>query len=266
MKIFISADIEGVTGVTTWEETDLKKPESSTACAQMTAEVAAACEGALQAGATDLWVKDAHDTGTNLIASRLPREARLSRAWGPSPFIMLEELDDTFQGIVLIGYHSRAGANTSPLAHTLTGNIDTLRVNDRDASEFLLSTYIAAMLKVPVCFVSGDKGLCDEATQLNPRIETVAVKEGIGSSTVSIHPDVAVDRIRAGVAKALKGNREQYLVPLPEHFSVEIRYRHHFRAYRYSFYPGAKKKDARTITFDTDNFYEVMRMFLFVVQ
>ena len=78
MKIYISADIEGVTGVTHWDETDLGKGESSLFREQMTAEVVAACEGALQAGATEIWVKDAHDSARNIIASRLPHEASSS--------------------------------------------------------------------------------------------------------------------------------------------------------------------------------------------
>jgi len=79
MKIFISADIEGITGVTDWDETELKG-YSAAACAQMTAEVAAACEGAIQAGASEVWVKDSHDTGRNINAAGLPEQARLERA------------------------------------------------------------------------------------------------------------------------------------------------------------------------------------------
>ncbi len=65
MKVYISADIEGVTGVTTWDEAELHKPDHGIAQEQMTAEVRAACEGALNAGATEIWVKDAHDSGRN---------------------------------------------------------------------------------------------------------------------------------------------------------------------------------------------------------
>ncbi len=192
MKVYISADIEGITGVTHWDETNIQKDESETSREQMTAEVSAACEGALQAGATEIWVKDAHWTGRNINHAKLPQEARLVRGWGPHPLMMVQELDGSFQGAAFIGYHSRAGANTSPLAHTITGKYASIKINDLYASEFLIHSYAAAFLKVPSLFVSGDKGICDEAVQLIPGIETVAVKEGIGDFD-SEHPSQACD-------------------------------------------------------------------------
>ena len=263
MKIYISADIEGVTGVTHWDETDLGKAESSNFREQMTAEVAAACEGALEAGATEIWVKDAHDSARNIIASKLPHEARLIRGWSGHPFIMVQELDDSFQGLVLIGYHSRGGAGTSPLAHTMTGNITRMSINEQPASEFLIHTYAAAYVKVPVVFVSGDKGLCAEIAQFNPHIGTLAVKEGIGNSTVSIHPDLAAARIREGVSTALKGDLSLCRVKLPAHFSVEIQFRRAYDAYHFGFFPGAMQKDDVTVRFESDSYYEVMRFLLF---
>lgn len=264
MKIYISADIEGVTGVTHWDETDLAKDDSKTPREQMTAEVVAACAGAIQAGAAEIWIKDAHDSARNIIAARLPQEARLIRGWSGHPFMMLQELDRTFQAVVLIGYHARAGAGASPLAHTMTGDIARITLNDRYASEFLIHTYAAAFLQVPVVFVSGDKGLCDEVTQLNPHIGTVAVKEGVGNSTVNIHPDLAVARIREGVARALAGDRTQCLAPLPAHFSAAVQYRDHAKAYRNGFFPGARQTDPFTVQFDSASYYEVLRFLLFV--
>jgi D-amino peptidase len=263
MKIFISADIEGVTGTTHWDETELDKAEYASAREQMTAEVAAACEGALQAGATEIWVKDAHDSARNLIASKLPHEARLVRGWAPDPLMMMQELDETFQAAALIGYHSRAGANTSPLSHTMTGAWVRISVNGCDVSEFLLNTYTAAMLKVPVVFVSGDKGLCAEVAGLNPAIGTVAVKEGIGNSTINIHPELATNLIRSGVAKALKSDRSKCQMRLPEHFAVDIQFKDHTKAHVYSFYPGAKLKDPVTVHFEHAVYYEVLRFLFF---
>jgi D-amino peptidase len=263
MKVFISADIEGITGVTHWDETDLGKADSANAREQMTAEVVAACEGALEAGATEIWIKDAHDSGRNIIASKLPQETRLIRGWAPHPLMMMQELDETFQAAALIGYHSRAGSNTSPLAHTMTGAIVRVTVNGRDASEFLLNTYTAAMLKVPIVFVSGDKGLCEEVAGLNPAIGIVAVKEGIGNSTVSIHPELSIGRIKEGMTKALKGDLSKYRVALPDHFSVDIQYKDHTKAYLYSFYPGAKLKDPVTVHFENENYFDVLRFIFF---
>ena len=263
MKIYISADIEGITGVTHWDETELHKEDSKVFREQMTAEVVAACEGALQAGVKEIWIKDAHDTGRNLIASRLPKEARLIRGWTGHPLVMVQELDSSFAAVLMIGYHSRAGANTSPLAHTMSGQLAHVTVNGRDASEFLIHAYAAASLLIPVVFVSGDKGLCDDVAQLNPHIGTAAVKEGIGAATVNIHPDLATASIREGVAKALRGPIAQCQIPLPAHFVVEVSYRDHHLAHLYGFYPGAIQKDATTVQFESDSYFEVMRFLLF---
>lgn len=263
MKLYISADIEGITGVTHWDETDLDKEASALFRQQMTAEVAAACEGAIQAGAEEIWVKDAHGTGRNIFAADLPPDTRLIRGWSGHPFGMVEELDETFQALICIGYHSRAGAGTSPLAHTMSGAITYIQLNDRFASEFTFSAYTAALLKVPLVFVSGDQGLCDEIAQFHPNIQTVAVKSGIGEATISLHPAANVEQIRSGVARALAGDLSRCLIPLPEHFRLELRYRQHSKTYVASFYPGVKKKDDHTIQFESGSFFEILRFMLF---
>jgi D-amino peptidase len=263
MKVFISADIEGVTGVTHWDETDLDKPVCMAACEQMTAEVVAACKAALDHGADEILIKDAHDSGRNIIAAKLPHEARLIRGWEPHPYMMMQGLDETFQSAVFIGYHSRAGMNTSPLAHTMALGVARITVNGRDASEALLNIYTAAMLKVPVIFVSGDKGLCGEVMELNPNIGAVAVKEGVGDSTISIHPELATLRIKEGMVKAMKGDQSKCLVSLPDHFSVDVQYKAHTKARVYGFYPGATLKDPLTVSYKHADYYEALRFLYF---
>jgi D-amino peptidase len=263
MKVYITADIEGITGATHWDETDKKNPDYGEFREQMTAEVAAACEGALSAGATEIWVRDAHWTGRNIIPSKLPREVRLIREWSGHPFGMMQELDETFQAALMIGYHSRAGSSASPLAHTMTPNIITAKMNDQYASEFLIAAYTAGLVRVPVVFISGDAGICQEAEALIPNLSTVAVKHGVGNSTVSIHPHLAVERIRAGVEAALKGDVSQCHVPMPDHFAVELRYKNHADAYHVSFFPGAHLKESHTVQFEADDYFEVLRFFSF---
>ena len=263
MKIYISADIEGVTGVTNWDETELHKEDSQFAREQMTAEVVAACEGALQAGASEIWVKDAHDTARNIIASRLPEAVKLIRGWSGHPLMMLQELDETFHGVMLIGYHSRAGMATNPLAHTISGQIARVSINERFVSEFLINAYAAAYHRVPVIFVSGDKGLCGDVAMYNPFIQTVAVKQGVGNSTVNIHPELATSLIRAGVVKALTGDLACCQVAAQAHFSIKVQYRDHQKAYLYGYYPGARQIDSHTVQYENDSYFEVMRFMLF---
>jgi D-amino peptidase len=264
MKIYISADIEGITDVTHWDETNLEKPDSKAATEQMTAEVAAACEGAVKAGATDILVKDAHWLARNIEHGKLPREARLIRGWQRHPLSMVQSLDGSFNGLMMIGFHSRSGGAGNPIEHSMDPGFVHVRINDRFASEFLIFAYAAAWLKVPVVFVSGDQALVDEVKSVNPHITALAVKQGLGDSTANIHPALAVERIREGVVNALKGELKQCLVALPEKFRVEIRFKEHHKAGHAGFYPGAGMLDPFTVGFETDDYFEVLRFFHFM--
>ena len=264
MKIYISADIEGVTGVTHMDETLKNKPDYTEFQEQMTAEVLAACNGALKAGAKEIFIKDAHDSARNIIAAKLPEEVRLIREWSQHPFLMMQELDDTFDAVIMIGYHSAAASQTSPLAHTLTDKYSSIKINAKPASEFLINSYTAGLVGVPVVFVSGDKGVCDEALAFNERIWTVSVQEGIGSSTVSIHPHVATRKIEEGVEAALSKDLSRLKVKLPVLFKVKIEFRDHIRAYRASFYPGVTRLANKTIQFEHKDYFEVLRTLMFI--
>lgn len=265
MKVFISADIEGVTGCTVWDETDKGKDLYESYARQMTLEVKAACEGANEAGATEIMVKDAHDSGRNITHNLLPKNTKLVRGWAGGLYSMVQELDESYDALLFIGYHSAAGRDTNPLAHTMTTGLDYLKINGMVASEFLIHSYIAAFLKVPVVFLSGDKGLCEDTKTLNSNIQTVAVKEGIGNSTISIHPELAIEKIKDGVREALTGDRIKCLIELPEEFIVAIRYKKHKDAYKGSTYPGVMKIDENTLEFRSKDYMEVLRMMNFLI-
>jgi len=176
MKVFISADIEGVSGTTTWSEASKSSAGYREFQRQMTREVAAACEGALAAGATDILIKDAHGDAGNLVHADLPRQVRLVRGWSGHPFAMVQELDDTFAAVMMVGYHARAGADGNPLAHTLSSRrVHRIFLNDRPASEFYFHYLAAGLVGVPVVMLSGDARICHEVNETDPAILTAAV-------------------------------------------------------------------------------------------
>ena len=265
MKVYISADIEGVTGVTHWDEADRQNPDYKEFREQMTAEVSAACEGALAAGAREIWVKDAHASARNLIAAKLPKQTRLIRGWSGHPFSMVQELDGGFHAMLMVGYHSRAGSGANPLAHTHSGKIASLKINGHLASELLIHALAAAYVRVPLVFVSGDQGICDEAADLIGDIATVAVKRGIGDASINIHPHMAIEKIGEGVHIALQGDVSKCNLTLPEFFEVEIIYKEHAVAHRASFFPGADLKQPHCVGFDSADYFEVLRLFAFVL-
>lgn len=266
MKIYISADIEGIAGITSWDEANPQKPDYAALRDRMTRHVAAACEGAVAGGAEEILVKDAHADGRNVVPEKLPRCARLVRGWSEHPFFMVQELDRTFSAAAMIGYHSGASSGANPLAHTLSSSrVARLALNDEPMTEFHLYGYACALHDVPVVLVSGDEALCRTAEQVNPAITTVPVMQGIGASTVSIHPDEAADRIREGMTTAVKADRDACRVTLPEHFALEVRFKEAALAYRAAFYPGARSRDAHTVALETDDYFEVLRALVFIV-
>ncbi len=204
MKLYISADIEGVTGVTVWDETTKNKSDYTKYAQQMTDEVKAACQAANEVGVEYILVKDAHDSGRNIDHSQLPKNTELVRGWEGGLYSMVQELDETFDGLAFIGYHSGAGIDGSPLSHTLTTNILSIKLNNELVNEFLLHAYIAAYHNVPLVFLSGDKALCESVNVIIPSMETVAVKEGKGNSTINMHPHLALETIKEGIKKVFK--------------------------------------------------------------
>ena len=264
MKIYISADIEGAAGITHWDEADKTHETYQEFREQMTAEAVAACEGAIAAGAGEILIKDAHGSGRNIIAKHLPDCARLIRGWSGHPFCMVQEIDASFDAAMFIGYHSKAGAEGNPLAHTLTLDVSHIELNGKRMSEFVMHSYAAALVGVPVVFISGDKGICADARAFNRKIGTVATSEGKGRSTISIPPLLAANRIREGVTAALSGNVAACKVKLPKQFKLDVAYATPTEAYRNAWYPGAKHVGRRTVRYESRDYFEVLRALRFI--
>jgi len=265
LKIFISSDIEGTAGINDWVETTLNKPDYRYYSEQMTREVRAACDGAVKAGATEIVVKDAHDSARNIIPSKLPMNTKLIRGWSGSPLIMMHGLDSTFDAVIYTGYHSFAGSDGNPLSHSMSTKIFSLEINDVLASEFTINSLTAAYYRVPSVFISGDKAITDFAESFIDGIKTVSTLEGQGGSSKSINPDLACKLIEKGVFQSLKGNYKELIPELPESFCVKVSYVRHKDAFRNSFFPGVEQIGPRTLYFKESDFYEVLRKFLFIL-
>ena len=264
MKVYISVDIEGCAGITHRDEDRKNHADWQEFREQMTREAVAAIEGAQIAGASDILVKDAHSSGRNIIASLLPADVRLIREWQGHPLCMVQELDETFDAVMMIGYHSAAGSEANSLAHTLSHDAAEIRLNGRRASEYLIHALASSMLGVPTVFVSGDKGLMEEIEEVNPHVGRCAVKEGRGQSTISMTPATAVKAIREGAAAALRGNLKASLLEIPEHVIVEITYSNPVLAARHQWYPGMEHIGNRTVRFETNHYFDVLRMLNYV--
>ena len=263
MKVYISADIEGVTGILNWNQCNHERPEYKEFSNQMSREVAAACMGANMAGAKEILVRDAHHLCSNIDLNILPENAMIVRGMSGHPFAMMQEIDSTFDVAMMIGYHSGSSFEDNPLCHTYSLNIFSFKLNGELVNEFLINTYIASYVGVPVVFLSGDVGICNYAKDVNPNMHTVATNRHFGSSTISIHPELSLKLIKEGVRSALTNDISSCFIQIPDEFEIEICFHDPAYAYKKSFYPGMEKISSTTLRFYSKDYYEVLRMMQF---
>lgn len=262
-KIFLSVDIEGVCGAAHWDETDRTHPDHAALARQMSREAAAACEGALSAGAEEVLVRDGHGSARNIDPSVLPVEARLFRGWARDPMAMMSGLDSSFGGVLFVGYHGAAGWSGNPLSHTVSRSVASIRLNGEDCPELMINSLTAAMVGVPVLMVSGDAQLCDWFHGRVPDAVTTPVSEGVGNGSIAMHPERAAEMIRQGARRAMALDAKRCFFPVPERFEASIQYAQHSAARGASWYPGARQTDSRTVAFASDRWRDVLTFFHF---
>ena len=265
MKVFISADIEGVTTSCRWEETDSGHGSYHLHAEQMTKEVLAACEGAIAAGADEIWVRDGHGGGNNIDPTRLPKEVTLVRGWSNCPDFMVEGINDSFDAAMFIGYHSAAGRCGNPMSHTMSGRHTGIIINGRRASEFMIYSMAAARHGVPTVLLTGDRMLCEDYRDLHPALFTVPVKDGIGGAAFCRSVAATIPEIRAKSEQSLRQNLGAAKITLPDAFEVEVHYKEHIQAEKVSHFPGVKKISDNIVSFYRDDFYEVLRTLLWII-
>lgn len=254
-KLFISADIEGSAGISHWDETNLNDVYFRTV---MTNEAAAACRGAFDAGFGEVVIKDAHDSARNIFPEKLPRGVSVIRNWTGDPWCMVGGMDESFDAAAFTGYHAPAFSDGSPLSHTLSTSLMYLKLNGEYASEFTINAYACAVKGVPVAFVSGDEYLCETAKNMIPGIVAVPVNKSIGGASVAPHPEVAREKIKDGVFRALTGDYGACVPKLPAQFELEAQYKKREKAYHAQFFPGARLVNPHTVAFAAEDLYPVL--------
>ena len=173
MKLFISADIEGCAGLALTGETHKAEAVYQAFAKEMTEEVLAACEAAREAGADEIVVRDGHGDASNIDPLRMPDYVTLIRGKSGHPYNMMYGIDETFDGVLYIGYHAPAGDPEFAISHTSTGNSLYIHLNGKVMSECMLNSYPAASKGVPVLFLSGDEKICRLAKELVPGMQKV---------------------------------------------------------------------------------------------
>jgi len=261
LKVFISVDMEGVAGVVNWDDVTVGGTDYGLFRRLMTEETNAAIEGALAAGATEIVVRDSHDTARNILPDLLRPEARLLRDWSYGPLSMMEGIDKTFDAAVFIGYHARASTPNAVLKHTMTTKLNDVVVNGRKMPEAGINALIAGDFGVPVVLVSGDRAIAEQARELLGNVETVVVKEGIGTAELGLHPKAVQAMIREKTAAALKRLPEFKPYRLQPPYTLEVVFADEAGAQRASWIPGAERKDEHTVVFTAPDVMMLIKLF-----
>lgn len=165
----------------------------------------------------------------------------------------------------MTGFHVGAGSDESPVSHTFNHKTTEIHLNGVRLSEFLFNAYSAASLGIPVPFISGDSGICTFAKELIPNITAVEAVTGFGLGSYSRHPEIVCEEIESKAREALLGDWRSCSLDLPKSFTITIKFREHQDAYFNSFYLGIKQKDAYTLEYNADSWYEILRMVHFVL-
>lgn len=266
MKYFISVDMEGITGLPDHTFVDSTKHNYERARRIMTNEANAIIEGLLLKGATDILVNDSHSKMNNLLVEELNPEAKLITG-GVKPYSMVQSLDDTYEGAIFAGYHSRAG-QPGVMSHSMSFSVRTMYINDVEIGELGFNAYVAGHFKVPVIMVAGDDGACREAEALIPNITTVAVKESITRQAVkTLHPLKTQALLKEKVQKAVDNRHLVKPLTPPVTPTLRIEFTNYGQAEWAALMPGTEIELGTTIVkFESKDILEAYRAMLVMLE
>jgi D-amino peptidase len=265
LKVYISADLEGVAGVVTGDQLSPGGFEYDRFRGFMTAEVLAAIQGARDAGATSIVVSDSHGNGENLLIERFPDDVTIVRSW-PRPLGMMQGIDSSFAAAVFIGYHASTTSLTGVRAHTLSSaTLTAVRLNGVPMPESGINAAIAGRFGVPVVAISGDDAAVAEAQKLIGNVEGAVVKQAISfHAAATMTPEAAQklirEKVKAGVAR--RGELHPYTVTAP--IRLEVSFKNYRQAEILAYLSVVERVDSHTIRFTSRDLIEVSKFLEFI--
>jgi D-amino peptidase len=265
LRVYISADMEGIAGAVTPEQLGPAGFEYQRFREIMTGEVLAAIEGARAAGATEILVSDSHGNGQNLLIERLPEDVRVIRSW-PRPLGMMEGVDSTFHAVIFVGYHAGATNAAGVRAHTFSSaNYAAVRLNGRAVSESEFNAAVAGHFGVPVALITGDDVTVAELQAAVRGVAGAAVKRALGfHSAETMTPAAAQALIRRQAESAVRNRAAVAPVRLATPVTLDLTFKNYRPAEVLAFLAGVDRVDARTIRFVGRDMTEIAAFMAFV--
>jgi D-amino peptidase len=267
LKVYISADMEGISGVASADQLGPTGFEYQRAREWMTGDVLAAIQGAREAGATEFVISDSHGNGQSLLIDRLPTDVpiRIVRSF-PRPLGMMEGIDSTFAAVMFVGYHTSTSSLTGVRAHTMSSALLTkIALNGVAQSEAGINAAIAAHFGVPVVMITGDDQIVAETKQRLGNIEGVAVKQAIGFHSVeTMTPAAAAELIhqRAKIALQRRAGMEPYTMKKP--VTVDVSMKNYRPVELLGYLPNVQRVDSHTVRFVGKDVVEVSKFLEFL--
>ncbi len=223
MKILIAADMEGITGVTNWDQVTPGHPEYVRLRKLMTGDVNAAVRGAFDAGANEVVIADGHWNGSNILIEEMDPHARLNSG-SPAPLGMMQGIDQNVDGVFFVGYHARQGSQDAVLDHTWSNTcVANVWLNDLIAGEYTLNAALAGHFNVPVLMISGDQTVCAQATEQIGALETAVVKRASGHFSADCLPPAASQKLIESATQRATKNFMKKIAPKPFILKTPIR-------------------------------------------
>ncbi|MEN2465319.1 M55 family metallopeptidase [Ornithinibacillus sp. JPR2-1] len=266
MKLYLSVDMEGITGLPDYTFVSASMHNYERARKIMTDETNYVVDAAFQSGCGEVLVNDSHMKMNNILIDQLHPEAQLITG-GIKTYSMVHGLDDSFSGAMFIGYHTRAGM-PGVMSHSMIHMVRNFYINDKQVGEIGMNAMVAGYHGVPVLLVSGDDETAKEAEELIPNITTVIVKEAVSrSATKSLTPKKAGELLQEKVKQAIE-NRHQVkpLLP-PDNPVLKIEFVNYGAAELAHMMPGTEIIPGTTIvTYQANDILEAYRALLVMIE
>ena len=261
MKIYMSVDLEGISGIVNWSFASNQGYDYARARKLMTGEVNAAIRGVVKAGARDILVNDSHNAMTNILIEELCSPARLLTG-SPKTNSMMEGLDATFDGVIFIGYHTKMNS-WGVLSHTYSSRtVYSLKINGEETGELGLNTYIAGHFDVPVLMASGDDQLVQEASELIAGVRGVQVKEARSRyAAICLNTEQAEKVIEEEAYRAIIDKNKVNPVKVGESVQLQVAFMHSGMADAAGILPGAERTGANTICYTASDIIVAYKAF-----
>jgi D-amino peptidase len=264
LRVYISADMEGIAGVVTGEQLGPAGFEYQRFREFMTLEVLAAIDGARDAGATDVVVSDSHGNAQNILIERLPDDVTLVRSF-PRPLSMMEGIDASFHAVVFLGYHTATTNPAGVRAHTLTSaHFTAVELNGTAMPEAGINAAVAGHFGVPVVAITGDDRAVAEAQALLGPIEGAVVKRAIGfHSAACLTPAAAQPRVREAVRRGVERRADIPPYRLEAPLRLDVTFKNYRPVELLAYLPVVERLSAHSVRYDAPDILAAMRFLVF---